>query len=177
MHALQRGRNIFVCEISFHRPELSQLEHQYPMPKVQGPGALLTRDELVQSILRDPKVTPEIGNAIRFHIFEPFDLEIRFLEEISVKTITEAKPMEPRQAFWIRVGHKLPDDFSLHQVLYLTERSKSSHGMVWYLVHSGICDRSLVVECIAETKGSSHVESANNIHGHYRPLHLVSFAI
>lgn len=118
VHALQKGRNIFVAEFSFNLPEESILDHQYEMPRVKGPESLPSRDQLVQSILKDPAVTPEIGNAIRFHIFEPFDLEVRFLEDITVKTIQTAKPMQPKQSFWIRVGHRLPDDPRLHQVIH-----------------------------------------------------------
>ncbi|PJF17487.1 hypothetical protein PSACC_02702, partial [Paramicrosporidium saccamoebae] len=86
------------------------------MPSTPSPESFPTREELVQGILADPQVTPDIGNAIRFHIFEPFDLEIRFTEPIDVQTIKEAQPASPRQSFWIRVGHVLPDDTGLHQV-------------------------------------------------------------
>lgn len=84
---------------------------------IPAPETLPSRDELVAGILRDPAVTPEIGSSIRFHIFEPFDLEIRFLEEITVRTIQAAASMAPRQLFWIRVAHRLPDDERLHQCI------------------------------------------------------------
>lgn len=71
---------------------------------------------MVKGILEDPQVTLDIGHSIKFHIFEPFDLEIRFVETITVSSIKEAKPMKPRQRFWIRVTHRLPDDLRLHQV-------------------------------------------------------------
>lgn len=117
VHAIQKGRNIFVCEVSFHISEVnSSLDHQYPMPLTASPEMLSTRDQLVQGILADPQVTPDIRRAIKFHIFEPFDLEIRFTEKIDVEMIQGAVPMPPKQSFWIRVSHQLPDDPRLHQV-------------------------------------------------------------
>ena len=69
----------------------------------------------MQGILNDPAVTEDIRASIKFHIFEPFDLEIRFTEPIDVARIKRAASRSPRQSFWIRVSHRLPDDPRLHE--------------------------------------------------------------
>lgn len=76
-------------------------------------------------------MTPDISNTIRFHIFEPFDLEIRFTEPIDVGIIKQAVPMPPRQSFWIRVSHRLPDDPRLHEAIaaYATDHLLLSTAM------------------------------------------------
>ena len=51
VHAVQKGENIFVALISYHRHEPSLAVHQFTMPHVQPPEELLSYDELIRDAL------------------------------------------------------------------------------------------------------------------------------
>lgn len=50
--AIQHGQPILICQASFHKLQPSPLEHQFTMPSIPPPEALLTVEELIQQYLR-----------------------------------------------------------------------------------------------------------------------------
>jgi len=54
--AKQRGKSIFVCTASFQVPAPHTLSHQYPMPDVPHHSTLPSQEEIMQSMIDNPKV-------------------------------------------------------------------------------------------------------------------------
>jgi len=51
VHAVQKGENIFVAVISYHRHEPSLAVYQFTMPDVKPPEELLSYEELIRRAL------------------------------------------------------------------------------------------------------------------------------
>jgi len=51
VYAVQKGENIFVALISYHRHEPSLVDYQFTMPDVKPPEELLTYEELIRRAL------------------------------------------------------------------------------------------------------------------------------
>jgi len=126
VEALQYGRNIFVAEISFKRTaDQDGIEHQAQMPGgLPRADDLPTSEEMVAQLLAQ-KHEVRVENALRFHLFEPNDLDIRFVEQPTFSDLCsqELKKRDPRQCFWVRVKGRLPDSMALHQAIaaYFTD--------------------------------------------------------
>jgi acyl-CoA thioesterase-2 len=106
--AEQRGEVVFNLSASFAHPE-SGIEHQEPMPEVPGPEGLPDRDELLARRLGRPRF--------------PSAVEIR-LGDTHWLDLAEGERAQPRQANWVRVAGRLPDDETIHTavLVYATDR-------------------------------------------------------
>jgi acyl-CoA thioesterase-2 len=113
--AVQHGQAIFTMSISFQVIE-DGLSHQFPMPEVPGPEALLSdgevRAEQAKNWPEEFQETFEGSSAIELRPVEPLD-------------ILNPQKTEPIQRCWMRCGEKLPDDPRLHQCVlaYLSDWS------------------------------------------------------
>ena len=113
--AVQHGQAIFTMSISFQVIE-DGLSHQFPMPEVPGPEALLSdgevRAEQAKNWPEEFQETFEGSSAIELRPVEPLD-------------ILNPQKTEPIQQCWMRCGEKLPDDPRLHQCVlaYLSDWS------------------------------------------------------
>lgn len=113
--AVQHGQAIFTMSISFQVIE-DGLSHQFPMPEVPVPEALLSdgevRAEQAKNWPEEFQETFEGSSAIELRPVEPLD-------------ILNPQKTEPIQRCWMRCGEKLPDDPRLHQCVlaYLSDWS------------------------------------------------------
>jgi acyl-CoA thioesterase-2 len=113
--AVQHGQAIFTMSISFQVIE-DGLSHQFPMPEVPGPEALLSdgevRAEQAKNWPEEFQETFEGSSAIELRPIEPLD-------------ILNPQKTDPIQRCWMRCGEKLPDDPRLHQCVlaYLSDWS------------------------------------------------------
>lgn len=103
--AIQHGEPIFVCSASFAAYE-EGLDHQAPMPKVEGPEGLPNEFELRQQLA---SLLPE---KIRSSFVQERPIEIRPINPVNPFAPTK---QEPHRYHWMRAQDTLPDDPLLHQ--------------------------------------------------------------
>ncbi len=105
--AIQHGEVIFMLMASFAHDE-EGLEHQMPMPEVQGPEGLPNETELR---LRIAHLLPE---KIRESFCRERPIEIRPLQPVNPFA---PMPQEAVRDHWLRSQSTLPDDRLLHQCI------------------------------------------------------------
>jgi acyl-CoA thioesterase-2 len=126
--AIQHGRPIFNMAVSFQVVE-EGLEHQLPMPKVEGPEDFPTEEE------RRAEIIDQIPEQYREHFVRERPIEMRAKDP---QAFFNPKPMEPKQEVWVRANGSLPDDVALHQCIMayasdftLLDTSMMPHGISW----------------------------------------------
>lgn len=103
--AIQHGEIIFIMSASFAVDE-DGLEHQAPMPQVEGPEGVPSEAELRQKIL------PLLPEKIREAFGRERPIEIRPINPVNPFAPTRT---EPKRHHWMRAQTRLPDDPFLHQ--------------------------------------------------------------
>ena len=102
---IQHGRPIFTLSSSFQTVE-EGFEHQFDMPDVPPPDALVPEDELRK------QVVDQLPPAIAKWFTKAGPIELRPVDPR--QRLNPAKG-EPVQHVWVRASATLPDDQSLHQ--------------------------------------------------------------
>jgi acyl-CoA thioesterase II len=136
--AKQRGKSIFVCTASFQVPAPQSLSHQYPMPNVPHHSTLPNSEELIQSMIDNPKVPEKFTEILKLRLAEPLALEFKDTRQNSLRDITNP-PKRTEQMFWIKCKGNLGDALALHQcvVAYGSDHNllgtvPLSHGATWF---------------------------------------------
>ncbi|KAF9431211.1 Acyl-CoA thioesterase 8 [Podila epigama] len=136
--AKQRGKCIFVCTASFQIPAPNALSHQYPMPNVPHHSTLPSQEELMQSMIDNPKVPEAFTKALKLRLEEPVALEFKDTTKHRLEDITNP-PKRTQQMFWIKSKGKLGDALALHQcvVAYGSDHNllgtvPLAHGATWF---------------------------------------------
>ncbi|KAF9284127.1 Acyl-CoA thioesterase 8 [Mortierella alpina] len=136
--AKQRGKNIFVCTASFQVPAPNALSHQYPMPNVPHHSTLPSQEEILRSMIDNPKVPEKFTEVLKLRLEEPMTLDFKDTRKHSLKDITDP-PKRTEQAFWMRSKGKLGDALALHQcvVAYGSDHNllgtvPLAHGATWF---------------------------------------------
>ncbi|MCI4390365.1 hypothetical protein PGIGA_G00121690 [Pangasianodon gigas] len=110
--AIQHGQPILICQASFHKLQPSPLEHQFTMPSVPPPDALLTVEELIQQYLSDPNVADNTKQGLNKILADEVPIEVKPVNPPDTYTRV---PMEPKKLFWVRSkGHIGEADMKLH---------------------------------------------------------------
>ncbi|TTB41839.1 Serine/arginine-rich splicing factor 4 [Bagarius yarrelli] len=94
--AVQRGQPILVCQASFHKLQPSPLEHQFTMPSVPPPDALLTVEELIQQYLSDPNLADNFRQGLNKILAEEVPIEVK---PVNPPDFYRRLPMEPKKLF------------------------------------------------------------------------------
>ena len=117
--ARQQDRIIFEMSASFQTVD-EGVEHQFPMPAVEGPEGLTS--ELDQRIaLGDRLPEPWRSKAI-----QPHGIEYRRVDPEDLLR-PEVRPTENQSALWMRAIAPLPDDLTVHRALLAYA---SDHGLL-----------------------------------------------
>lgn len=103
--ALQHGEIIFIMSASFAVAE-DGLEHQQPMPQVEGPEGIPSETELRQ------KIAPMIPEKVREAFARERPIEIRPINPVNPFA---PQKQEAKRFHWMRAQNRLPDDPLLHQ--------------------------------------------------------------
>ena len=121
--AKQEGTPIFVCTLSFHRPEIGY-DHQSEMPRVPGPEGLPSFREIYAQ-------DPNDDHPMR-------GVEMRPIAGAAY--LSDAADVPPH--LWMRSLGKLPDDAVLHQAIiaYMSDSTLLSealrpHNLGWHDAH------------------------------------------
>ncbi|XP_065129097.1 acyl-coenzyme A thioesterase 8 isoform X1 [Paramisgurnus dabryanus] len=110
--AIQHGQPILICQASFHMRQPSPLEHQFIMPTVPPPDALLTIEELIQRYLSDPNLADTARQGLNKILADEVPIEIK---PINPPDFYRRTAMEPKKLFWVRArGHIGNGDMKLH---------------------------------------------------------------
>jgi acyl-CoA thioesterase II len=105
--AIQHGRPIFNLAASFQKPEKG-LEHQAPMPDVEGPDGLQDVTDV------DPEILKRLPEKMRRYLIAERPFEFRPVRPVN---FTRPEKLPPVKHVWIRAIDRLPDGHSLHQSL------------------------------------------------------------
>ena len=104
---IQHGKNIFVMTASFAVPE-DGLEHQVPMPQVEGPDGVPSEYELRQ------KIAPMIPEKIRAAFERERPIELRPIDPVNPFAPVKK---DARRSHWMKAQSRLPDDPLLHMCI------------------------------------------------------------
>lgn len=104
---IQHGENIFLMSASFAVPE-DGLDHQVPMPQVEGPEGVPSEHELRKL------VAPMIPEKIRAVFERERPIEIRPIDPVNPFAPVKK---EPKRCHWMKAQSKLPDDPLLHMCI------------------------------------------------------------
>ncbi|TAK82833.1 MAG: acyl-CoA thioesterase II [Aquabacterium sp.] len=104
---IQHGENIFLMSASFAVKE-EGLEHQVPMPEVEGPEGVPSEHDLRKL------VAPMIPEKIRAVFERERPIEIRPIDPVNPFAPVKK---DPRRAHWMRAQSRLPDDPLLHMCI------------------------------------------------------------
>ncbi|CAO3574108.1 unnamed protein product [Mortierella alpina] len=136
--AKQRGKNIFVCTASFQVPAPNSPSHQYPMPNVPHHSTLPSQEEIIRSMIDNPKVPEKFTEVLKLRLEEPMTLDFKDTRKHSLKDITDP-PKRTEQSFWMRSKGKLGDALAFHQcvVAYGSDHNllgtvPLAHGATWF---------------------------------------------
>lgn len=108
VNAWQDDERIFQLQASFQRPRRG-VEHQDPMPEVDGPGSLPNRDQL--------RGRPSWRNA-------PIDVRM-------ATPLTAEVPLPPEQRVWLRANGELPPDPDVHTALVVYASDRTLLDTAW----------------------------------------------
>ncbi|XP_065129098.1 acyl-coenzyme A thioesterase 8 isoform X2 [Paramisgurnus dabryanus] len=157
--AIQHGQPILICQASFHMRQPSPLEHQFIMPTVPPPDALLTIEELIQRYLSDPNLADTARQGLNKILADEVPIEIK---PINPPDFYRRTAMEPKKLFWVRArGHiaYVSDYFLLGTALlpypnYRAQFSASLDHAMWF--HSTFrADEWMLYECESPWAGGS----------------------
>ena len=104
---IQHGENIFLMSASFAVPE-EGLEHQVPMPPVEGPEGVPSEYELRL------KVASLIPERIRDVFIRERPVELRPIDPVNPFAPVKK---EPHRFHWMKAQSRLPDDPLLHMCI------------------------------------------------------------
>ncbi|KAF9984635.1 Acyl-CoA thioesterase 8 [Modicella reniformis] len=135
--ATQRGNNVFVCTVSFQVPRSNAPSHQYPMPNVPHHSTLPSQEELILSMIEDPKIPENIAEFLKFRLQEPVALDFKDTKRHTFKDLKNPD-VRTEQSFWIKSKGRLGDALALHQcvVAYGSDHNllntvPLAHGSTW----------------------------------------------
>lgn len=146
--ATQRGRPIFVAELSFQKPELNGLEHQDMMPdQLPAPETLPSLVQQMKAWEKDPRLSESVRAGIARSSSMPFAFDIRRapLEEVNGDHSAEkyldqrlSKQSHATQNCYMRVTGKLCDSLIIHQaaLAYLSDWSFLETTLLPHGIHS-----------------------------------------
>ncbi len=127
--AIQHGKQIFNMSASFQVPEKG-LEHQFDMPKVPGPEALMDEHEARKQWMDK---MPEEQKA---WMSRPRPIEMR---PVILDDWMNRAPREPLDNVWIRATGPVPDDVIVQQSVLayasdmsLLDTALLPHGRSWH---------------------------------------------
>lgn len=126
--AIQHGKQIFNLAASFHKAE-EGWHHQHPMPAVDGPDGLESRDQ-IRERYRDR--VPEKYHATFFRQ-SPVDMR-----PVAPRDLFAPEPADDRNALWFRIPGAVADQPMQHCLLAyasdmnLLGSALRPHGQTWF---------------------------------------------
>ena len=127
--AIQHGRQIFNLSASFHVDEPGW-DHQHPMPDVQGPEGVRSREEERASIVH------RLPEKVRADFIRPRPIEVR---ELDPRDIFEPGPQSDENHLWFRMPAAKGLEPHMQQCLLayasdmnLLGSSLRPHGLTWF---------------------------------------------
>ncbi|KAI1320793.1 Acyl-CoA thioesterase 8 [Mortierella claussenii] len=135
--ATQRGKHVFVCTASFQVPRPGAPSHQLPMPDVPHHSTLPSQEDLIRSMIDNPKMPEDLVKLLKMRLDEPVGLDFK-----DTKRHTFREWMNPtvttQQNLWIKCKGGLGDALALHQcvVAYGSDHNllntvPLAHGSSW----------------------------------------------
>ncbi len=127
--AIQHGKQILNMSASFHIQEESW-QHQHPMPEVEGPEGIPTREELRK------EQAHKVSDKRRQDYLRPRPIEIR---EIAPQDHFDPRPVSDVNHLWFRMEGARGVSPQMHQCLLayasdmnLLGSSMRPHGLTWF---------------------------------------------
>ncbi|KAL1546411.1 palmitoyl-CoA hydrolase [Salvia divinorum] len=115
VEAIQRGKVVFTLMVSFQKEEQLFIHHMVTMPSVPDPEKLVSREELREQRLVDPRILRTYRNDAAGTDFLPWPIELRFCEPDNAATDYKKSP--PSLRYWFRARGIVSDDQALHRCI------------------------------------------------------------
>uniref|UniRef100_A0A9L0TSG8 Acyl-coenzyme A thioesterase 8 n=5 Tax=Euteleostomi TaxID=117571 RepID=A0A9L0TSG8_HORSE len=110
--AVQHGKAIFICQVSFQQAQPSPMQHQFSMPTVPPPEELLDSETLIDQYLRDPNLQEKYRVGLNRIPAREVPIEIK---PVNPPPLNQLQSMEPKQMFWVRArGYIGEGDIKMH---------------------------------------------------------------
>ncbi|KAG6434419.1 hypothetical protein SASPL_106052 [Salvia splendens] len=125
VEAIQREKVMFTLMVSFQKEEQLFIHQVVAMPSVPDPEKLISREELQEQRLVDPRI-PRTYRIEAATDFFPWPVEVRFCEPDTAGTnYKKSRPQSLSYSFvilryWFRARGILSDDQALHRSLSFT---------------------------------------------------------
>ena len=134
--ASQRGKAIFICMISFQRPEHGHLHHQDTMPAVPAPDELPSLVQTMQTWAQDERLSESVRAGIIRSSSFPFPIDLRRVDNHELST--RLSPQQPLQRCWMRVTGQLSHHSIVHQcaLAYMSDWSILETALLPHGIHS-----------------------------------------
>ncbi|KAJ3126813.1 Acyl-CoA thioesterase 8 [Nowakowskiella sp. JEL0407] len=158
VNAIQNGKVILTAACSFQVPEKSELDHQYPMPKVPFPEEIkrfilhfrisdikliefnriiiISTQETLQEWAENKVIPEKYRELIRIRLEEPIPIEFKKVVYPKPEDYINPVKTEPKQCVWMKSKQTLPDDIRFHHVVaaycsdhYLLSTALFAHGI------------------------------------------------
>lgn len=142
--ASQNGQVIFGCDLSYQREEPGEIEHCIGMPAAPPPESVRSVTEVLETALKDPRLTEASRRQIQLNLQAPFPIEVRPCGELNFLTAATAgrgkaqggggagaassSSVPAKQLVWMRCLEPLGDDPDLHRsvLVYASDWTLSS---------------------------------------------------
>ena len=112
--AKQLGHTIFSCTASYHRPEECTLFHERGMPDAPDPTTLMSQEERLHEVLRDPRLPEAYKARIEQVLSTPFPLDVREVHPLDF--FHTEKRQEGKKLMWMKARVPLLDaDANMHR--------------------------------------------------------------
>ncbi|TKR86761.1 hypothetical protein L596_011284 [Steinernema carpocapsae] len=111
--AVQDGRAIFSTQISFHKREISAVEHSDVMPDVSPPEELEDVRPLIEKALKEKELPPVSKALLSYKIKDlpaPFDRVFQFRPVDQDNFLMTNENAEPKSFFWLKAAEDIGDD-------------------------------------------------------------------
>ena len=107
VEARQKGKVMFKMMVSFQRPEVFDLEHQYPMPSAPPPETLESEEDKLKQWVQMPNMPQKYHDLVATRLAQPIPIEIKHTQPM--KVLSSKKHSQPRQLVWMRAKGDLGD--------------------------------------------------------------------
>ena len=134
--ASQRGKPIFICMVSFQRPEHGHLQHQDTMPVVPSPDELPSLVQTMQKWSQDERLSESVRAGITRSSSFPFPIDLRRVDNHELST--RLSPQPAVQRCWMRVTGQLSHHSIVHQcaLAYMSDWSILETALLPHGIHS-----------------------------------------
>lgn len=132
VHGRQNGNDVYICQLSFQKPEEGAVKHQMKMPVVKGPDECPELFGGIEKLLKDVEEgrleidsQRKLRLQLRLQERDAVDKPLIEMRPVNILEFLACRPAGFSTFLWMKSVEKLPDDPRLHRMIavYCTDAS------------------------------------------------------